>query len=200
MKKLNLANVEEATGDFKSPKAGGYVCIITDVEDVPDKEYLKVSYDIADGEFKGYYTKLATEKGWNMPSFIRSYKDTALPFFKGFVTSVETTNNGFKWDNKNEKAFIKKGIGLVLGDETYLNKSGEEKHRLYVFSNHSANAIRDGKFKVPELKDSAKNSVRPNVSDSPFSNGVTTAPVENEPEPTFFDEPIEGGFQEDCPF
>lgn len=203
MKKLNLKNVEEATGDFKSPKAGGYICIITDVEDVSEKEYLKVFYDIADGEFKGYYTNLAKEKGWNMPYFIRSYKDTALSFFKGFVTSVENTNNGFKWDEKNEKAFVKKGVGLVLADETYLNANGEEKHRLYVASNHSAKAIREGDFKVPEPKNSINNN-RPNITnDSPFSNGVTEQTSSGEAQ-SFFNETAETDvtdtFPENCPF
>ena len=206
MKKLNLKNVEEATGDFKSPKSGGYECIITDVEDVPEKEYLKVFYDIADGEFKGYYTNLAKEKGWNMPYFIRSYKDTALSFFKGFVTSVENTNKGFKWDEKNEKAFVKKGIGLVLGDETYLNASGEEKHRLYVATNHSASAIREGDFKVPEPKDSTNRSGG-TASNSPFAN--TSEPQTEEAPTSFFSEPIENDSEpvdvpfspnEDCPF
>jgi len=193
MRKLNLNNVEEATGVFNSPKAGGYVCIITDVEDVADKEYLKISYDIADGEFKGYYTNLSKEKGWNMPAFIKSYKENALPFFKGFVTSVEKTNKGFKWDGTDEKAFIKKGVGLVLQEELYTNQKGEEKKRLRVDTIHSTEAIRKGDFKVPEVKDST-NKVTPQGSNSPFSNGVKDEPKEESS--SFFSEPTDDA----CPF
>ena len=46
MKKLNLDNVQEFTR-FKNP-VGGFICEIKSVEDVPDKEYLRIGYDIAE--------------------------------------------------------------------------------------------------------------------------------------------------------
>lgn len=214
-KKLELA--QEYT-EFEKPKAGGYVCIITGVEDVPDREYLKVYYDIADGEFKGYYTDLKKRMGWDMPYFFKSYKDTAMSFFKGFVTSIEETNKGFKWDGETESMFIKKGVGLVFGEELYTNSKGESKKRLVVDSVHSANAIRNGDFKIPEIKDSRKIGVPDSAN--PFSvNTDTTGTSETEsdteqsfynttametPEPTVEEipvsepSPVEVG--EDCPF
>lgn len=209
-KKLELA--QEYT-EFEKPKAGGYVCIITGVEDVPDREYLKVYYDIADGEFKGYYTDLKKRMGWDMPYFFKSYKDTAMSFFKGFVTSIEETNKGFKWDGETESMFVKKGVGLVFGEELYTNSKGESKKRLIVDSVHSANAIRNGDFKIPELKDSRK-PVAP-ASDNPFSTSVNETPTEteqsffsqtdittpvSEPSPTDVDEPSPVEVGEDCPF
>ena len=53
MRKLNMTDVKEA-GNFIRPTAGAYICKITDVEDIKDKEYLKVYYDCAEGDFKGY--------------------------------------------------------------------------------------------------------------------------------------------------
>ena len=45
MKKINnWDNVQEYVS-FKNP-VGGFICEIKAVEDVPDKEYLKISYDI----------------------------------------------------------------------------------------------------------------------------------------------------------
>ena len=41
MKAINLSEVQEA-GTGLGLKAGGYVCTITNVEDVPSKEYLYV--------------------------------------------------------------------------------------------------------------------------------------------------------------
>ena len=61
MKKLNLDNVQAFTR-FKNP-VGGFICEIKTIEDVPDKEYLKVGYDIAEAitpeqeEFVGMYAK-----------------------------------------------------------------------------------------------------------------------------------------------
>ena len=41
MKKINWKNVEEAK-EFEKLPAGGYICGITAVEDVPEKEYLRI--------------------------------------------------------------------------------------------------------------------------------------------------------------
>lgn len=59
MRKINLSDVKEA-GDFRRPTAGAYICKITAVEDIKEKEYLKVYYDIDDGDLKGYYTEART--------------------------------------------------------------------------------------------------------------------------------------------
>ena len=56
MKQINWKDIDEAQ-EFARPGAGGYVCHIVDVEDVPDKEYLLVYLDIAEGEFKDYGKK-----------------------------------------------------------------------------------------------------------------------------------------------
>ena len=52
MKSIDLSKVQE-TNDYQRPAPGGYICAITAVKDIEAKEYLKVSYDIAEGEFKG---------------------------------------------------------------------------------------------------------------------------------------------------
>lgn len=193
MKKLNLDKVESYS-NFKSPEVGGYVCIIRDVEDYPDKEYLRISYDIAKGDFKGFYTDRAKKMNWSLPTFIRSYKDSALSFFKGFVTSVEESNNGFKWNGTDEKAFINKGVGIVLGDEIYTNQNGEERHRKVVDSIHSVKAIESGDFKVPDVKDVTR-KVSGNSADNPFakSDAPTT---KSDNSSSFFDE----GSADECPF
>lgn len=196
MKKLELANVEEMIdGNFNRPKAGGYVAVIVGVEDVPEKEYLKISYDIADGEFKKFYTNRKKEKGYDYPFFFRSYKDSALGFFKGFVTSVEKSNAGFKWDGCTESQFVKKGVGIVLGEEHYLNNEGKEKVRYTVASTHSVAAIRKGDFEIPPVKEVEKSNFAPN-SDNPFTNNVAETEASSDGE-SFFDSV---GDDDECPF
>lgn len=195
MKKLELANVEEMTGEFKRPEAGGYVAVIVGVEDVPEKEYLKISYDIADGEFKKFYTNRKKERGFDYPFFFRSYKDSALGFFKGFVASVEKSNPGFTWDGCTESQFVKKGVGIVLGEEHYLNNEGKEKVRYTVASTHSIAAIRSGDFEIPPVKEVEKNNFAPS-SDNPFTNNVTENNESSEGE-SFFDAI---GDSDECPF
>ena len=93
MKKIDMTNVQEA-GEFKTLPAGAYICVITAVEDVPNKEYLKVSYDIDAGEFKYYYSSIRlNHPDWSWAgAYVKSYKPTALPMFKRFCSAVSKSN------------------------------------------------------------------------------------------------------------
>lgn len=153
MKNVNWANVEGAK-EFKRVVTGGYVCNIVKVEDFEDKEYLKVYYDIAEGDFKGYYKQLYDAKQFWGGMFFKSYKETALPFFKGFLTAIEKSNSGFAANNFDGDITKLKGkkIGLVLGEEEYISNTNEIKTRLYVAQVHSVDKIKANDFKVPDLK------------------------------------------------
>lgn len=158
MKRIeNYETVQASTGEFSKPTAGGYICKIINVVDVPLNEqckgdYLRIEYDIADGEFKGYYKEQFDRWGgnWNA-SFIRSYKEKALGMFKHFTNCVEVSNAGFLWD-WNEKGLIGKVVGLVLGEEEYQNSAGEIKTKLVVKQVKTVEEIKNGDFKVPAPK------------------------------------------------
>ena len=54
MKKINQNkwnDTKASGGEYDKLPAGAYICVIKTVEDVPDKEYLKIEYDIADGKY-----------------------------------------------------------------------------------------------------------------------------------------------------
>ncbi len=150
MKPINLNDVQEAE-EFTQVKPCGYVCEITSVEDVPAKEYLRIEFDIAAGQLKGYYRNRYNSSGYWLGSLIRSYKTKALPFFKGFITAVEKSNQGYHWDN-NEAGLVGKKVGLVIAEEEYEAKDGTIKIRNYVSSVHEIKKIMENDFKVPELK------------------------------------------------
>ena len=209
MKKLDLDNVQEFT-KFKNP-VGGFICVIKSVEDVPEKEYLKVGYDIAEAlsdeqkEFVGMYEKRKKERDFDYPSTVVSYKDSSLGFFKGFVTALEKSNKGYKWDN-DETKFVGLKVGFVLGEEQYegrdKNGAPKIKVRTYVAERHSVDAIKAGDFDVPEFKKLSQNS---SGSSNPFDN---SAPHPTNPfvtNTTTEDEPAEStGFasvdDDECPF
>ncbi len=154
MKNLGLSAIDEAK-EFSKLSAGGYICGITAVEDLENREYLKIEYDIAEGENKNYWRGLYEAKGFWGGSFIKSYKTKALPFFKGFITAVKGSNKGFKWEDdgaNDEKTLVRKLVGLVLGEEEYTGNDGSTKTRLYVDSVHTIDKIKSGDFKVPEFK------------------------------------------------
>lgn len=202
MKKIDLDNVQEFTR-FRNP-VGGFICEIKTVEDVADREYLKVGYDIAEAlsedqkEFVGMYTKRKAERDFDYPTTVVSYKENSLPFFKGFVTALENSNKGYKWDN-DENKFVGKKIGFVIGEEEYegRDKNGmpKVKVRTYVAERHSVQAIKDGDFEVPEFKKLSQPVVDRPVN--PFEQSVNSTPITPDP--------IEsGGFEavddDDCPF
>lgn len=150
MRDLHLSEVNEVQ-EYKKVTPGAYVCRILSVSDVADKEYLKIEYDIADGEHKGYYQELYNSKGFWGASFIRSYKEKAKPFFKAFITAVENSNNGYKFDNDESKLFGKV-VGLVIGEEEYTKNDGSIGTRLYVDKTRSVAQVKKGDIEIPAIK------------------------------------------------
>jgi len=150
MKNIDLTNVQEAA-DFENLTLGGYIAKITVAEDLEDKQYLRMEYDIAEGKFKGYYGDLFDRANFWGGKMIRSYKEKALPFFKAFITSVENSNKGYKW-NSDEQKLVGKLVGIVLAEEEYTGNDGTVKTRLYVSSTRSVDEIKKGNFKIPDKK------------------------------------------------
>lgn len=172
MKKHNWDNIEEAK-EYEKPTPGGYICGITNVIDDEQKEYLKLEYDFAEGKFKNYWRDLYNAKGFWGGSFLRSYKEKALPYFKGFKTAVEQSNSGYKFDEDNLAALKRKLVGLVLGEEEYQANDGSIKTRLYVAQILSAAKIKSGNFKVPPLKKLADNTNQQTSSTSSANSNFT---------------------------
>lgn len=189
MRKINLDNIQEFTR-FKNP-VGGFICQIMAVEDVPDKEYLKVFYDIAEAlspeqeEFVGMYTKRKQERQFDYPSTVVSYKEASLPFFKGFVTALESSNKGYQFDS-DETKMVGKKIGFVIAEEEYegrdKNGAPKVKVRTYVAERHSVQAIKDGDFNVPEFKKLAQ-STTPKPANPFATNGSTPTATTPTPPP-----------------
>lgn len=148
MKNVNWDEVQE---DVRRATPGGYAAKIVRVEDNEKKEYLQIEWEFAEGELKGANQETFERFGfWPMPFFC-SYKEKALRFFKGFKTAVEMSNRGYVFRN-DPQSLVGKYVGVVLGEEEYQTKDGSVKKRLYVAEKRSGKAIRDGDFKIPELK------------------------------------------------
>ena len=151
MRNINWDNVQEA-GDFPKVTPGGYLARIMAVQDEEEREYLRISWDFAEGELKGYYKDLAASKGFWGGTFVRSYKEKALPYFKGFKTAVEESNPGYVFQN-DPQSLVGKWIGVVIGEEEYWSdRDRKVKVRTYVDQVRSGQAIRAGEFAVPPLK------------------------------------------------
>lgn len=151
----NWNDIQENSGSYKKLTVGGKICAIKSVTDFPDKQYLRIEYDIVKGAEREYFTRMyendtRTPKRWR-GVLIRSYKDTALSMFKGFTTSIEKSNRGYKW-NWDEQSLCKKYFGAVFAEEEYINNNGGKSIRTYIAQVHSTDAIEKGEFTVPEIK------------------------------------------------
>lgn len=178
MKRIeNWDSIVESTS-FKRLTPNGYIVKILTVEDHPDKEYLKIYFDIVKGDDKGYFKKqydgdTRKERKWpNAGTFIRSYKDSAASMFKGFINAIEKSNKGYQW-NFDEKTLVNKVVGLIIADEQYQNQKGQVRVRNYVAAVRSVETIEKGEYEIPALKELT-------------TTKTTTAPA-NDPIPDFGD-------------
>ena len=126
----------QAFGEFETLPAGGYKCLIKEVEcakTTTDKEYLKIKFDIAEGEYKDFYHEkfvndTRPEPKWSgiWTVFMAGYDPgTTNPKFKGLITSIEASNPNFKFDFVHEKDLENKKVGIVFREEEFLGTDGQ---------------------------------------------------------------------------
>ena len=151
MKPINNFDTIQAAGGFERPEADGYVCIIRHVEDHPDKEFIHLEVDIAEGKFKGYAAETAERAGFWPLRCNRFYGGKSVGYFKAFLEAVEATNKGYRW-NWNEQSLVGKGVGIVFREEEYMNRDGQIRTSIAPYEFKTAAQIREGDFKVPPPK------------------------------------------------
>lgn len=142
--------------------AGIYICKILGVKLVEDKGYMKVQFDVEEGEYKGFFKKQYDEskdenkkfKGittvW-VPKDDGSENDARTKdTFARWTTSLENSNNGYTWDWDEQKWKGKK-IALAFGE---VGKNIEGKNVRYTECRWpmSVESAKSGKAKVPEFK------------------------------------------------
>ncbi len=150
---------EAFTGEFETLEPGGYICKILKVQ-AEEKDYgtlLRIAFDIAEGEREGYYKRRFESKKQSNPDakwpgmYYQTVIQDDLRYFKGFITSIEASNPGFKW-NWDEKKLAGKLFGGVFAEEEYEKTDGSIGTIVKCRFVRSVDAIREGKFKVPEKK------------------------------------------------
>lgn len=129
MEKINNWEEIEAKGmeDFKSLPVGAYECVIKNAEVYKNpnsgKESFKVNVDIANGEYKDYFQQrydnnTNNDKKWdNNSTRYLAFQGDNVSYFKGFITCVENSNTGYKWDWNEDKLVGKKICGVYQYEE-----------------------------------------------------------------------------------
>lgn len=153
MPKVNLQGVEESTGEgFEMLEPGGYVCHITAVVDMPDKQYVMIYWDVHEGE----RTRMFEKSEWP-PYDIASYKETALPMLKHKLHVLADDNPGWnveddfqndRWENFKGKVF-----GAVVRKRIYTRRDGTDGEGIEIGLWKRAAEIRSGDFKPMKPRD-----------------------------------------------
>lgn len=159
----NWNNVQ-AAGEFKALKPGGYILQIKAAREEMSKNnnpMLVIAFDIAEGEFKGYYNDLfAKNRKWPNGGVYRimlpvdngSEDDNKqMSKLKGFINAVAESNRNY---NPNEYWNIEQLKGKLIGGlfrrEEYENQKGERKWTTKLAWPCSVPRIKSGDFEVPE--------------------------------------------------
>jgi len=144
-----------AAGSSTMLPAGGYVAIIKDVEDNENSEYLEFTYDIAEGDKKDFF---ASDTRKYTHQFRRYYTEKSLPYMAHFLECVEDSNSGFSLDEWDSDPNDLKGklVGIIVQREDYTNQAGEDRARMNVEWFAKADDIRNGRYKLPDPKDTRK--------------------------------------------
>lgn len=163
MIKVPKYNKENRKQNFEQLPKGLYVCKIMDIEETESKKgnrMLKISFDIAEGEYKDFYAKqyrnnANEDKTWSYdaiyyimipddgsPAWMQNKWDT-------FWADIEDSNNGFVFDGDEEKIKEKVFGGIFYIEQTQAPNGNIYDHtRLY--GTRVAQDIRDGKVtKMP---------------------------------------------------
>ena len=154
MERIENWETVEAKGmdDFKTLPIGAYECIIINAVENHNqdtgKTTLKVMVDIAEGEFKGYYQKRFDEnnnadKKWdNNATRYLAFQGDNVSYFKGFITCVENSNVGYKWDWDETKLRGKKICGVFQYEE-YEKQDGTKAVKVRLNKFRSLDKMKD---------------------------------------------------------
>ena len=152
----------EAKGmdDFKGLPIGAYECVIKDAiinhNEITGKNTLKISVDIASGEYKDFFKKsyendTRIDKKWNNNAVrYLAYEGENVSYFKGFLTVIENSNIGYKWDWDETKLKGKKVCGVFQYEE-YEKQDGTKGIKVRLNKFRSLDKLKD-----IEVSDSVK--------------------------------------------
>lgn len=152
--------------EYEALPKGAYVIKLLNIKEEPNKNgegtHLKISFDIAEGEYAGFYKKSfesdsREDKKWPNDAvlYITCPNDDSDQFiqdnFNTFMTAVEDSNEGYHW-NWEEGTLKNKLVGakFFIEQSQYNGKIYDHTKAKWFIA---AQKVRDGKFgKLPNDK------------------------------------------------
>lgn len=185
IKSYNGFKPERTTARETLP-AGGYVAKIMDATVISYDwgDVLKVDFDIAEGEYKGFFAtdyrnNTNDDKKWrgtyriNIPNESNQYFDSQRKSFNNFIACLEETNNGFHWA-WDETALKGKGIGVLFRNKEW-EYNGSTGWTTECCAVTTAKDIREANFKMPKDK-----PLKAKAANTGVNSETTFAPVDDD--------------------
>ena len=176
----------ERTSTRETLPAGGYVAKIMDATVISYDwgDVLKVDFDIAEGEHKGFFAtdyrnNTNDDKKWrgtyriNIPNESNQYFDSQRKSFNNFIACLEETNSGFHWA-WDETALKGKGIGVLFRNKEW-EYNGSTGWTTECCAVTTAKDIREGNFKMPKDK-----PLKAKAANTGAYSETTFAPVDDD--------------------
>ena len=166
MKSYNGFEAKKASTGREQLPVGGYVCTImkAEEEELSWGRRFKVSIDIAEGEYTGFWKKDYTgndrdDKKWRGVLYLNVPKDDGSDIdnwnkrlFNNFIWAVQESNTGYVWDWDENKLKGKKVGVLYRNEEWILKDSGKTGWSTKAYTAASVEDIRTGNYKLPKDK------------------------------------------------
>lgn len=159
--------------------AGGYVAKILNakVEEYSWGEVLVISFDVAEGEYKDFFSKQYKEntredKKWKgnfrltVPQESNQYFDSQKRAFGNAIWAIEESNPSFRWA-WDENALKEKMVGVLFRNFEWEMSDGRSGWSTEACTFVSVEDVRMGNFKQPRDKPLKKKPVS-NVSAEDF--------------------------------
>ena len=163
MKAFNGLEIKKSVGASEPIPAGGYVAKILNakVEEYSWGEVLVISFDVAEGEYKDFFSKQYKEntredKKWKgnfrltVPQESNQYFDSQKRTFGNAIWAIEESNPSFRWA-WDENALKGKMVGVLFRNYEY-DVEGRQGWSTECCTFVSVEDVRTGNFKQPKDK------------------------------------------------
>ena len=163
MKAFNGLEIKKSVSASEPLPAGGYVAKILNakVEEYSWGEVLVISFDIAEGEYKDFFSKQYKEntredKKWKgnfrltVPQESNQYFDSQKRSFGNAIWAIEESNPSFRWA-WDENALKGKMVGVLFRNFEY-DVDGNQGWSTECCTFVSVEDVRTGNFKQPKDK------------------------------------------------
>lgn len=162
MQKFNV-DIKRGGGAAPQIPAGAYIAKILGAQvcDYTWGSQLVISFDIDEGEYKGFFADRyrgddGENKKWKgvyrltIPQEGGQYYDSQLKKFGNALACIEESNIGYSW-NWDENTLKNKRIGVLFRDEEY-DIEGRRGWASKCFALLTVDEVLQGKFRIPQPK------------------------------------------------